>query len=302
MRYITVVDDTIYFHWQIELMLANFREVGINPNCIDVLFMHYYDSKSAEGLEIQRKNPDVRFFWYRDDREYRAYIPSKKPYGMYKHLLAHPNLNDEPIFYHDSDILFVKKIDEALLSSGDKWYTSNTDGYIGHDYVIGRGVEQYYKMCEIVGVNPDMIKHNDGGGAQYVMKNTTASYWLKVYEDSDKLWKFFEKQKADKKDNNLQLWTAEMWATLWVGYQFGFRIRNHEELKFCMGPNDIKDLETHKIYHNAGVTDAHKEKMFYKGEYISKYPYELRTTYEDNKYASQFYWESIKKYLQNGKV
>jgi hypothetical protein len=215
---------------------------------------------------------------------------------MYRHLQNIPDLNkEEAIFYHDSDMLFIKKVNEFLLESGDKWYTSNCDGYINHDYVIGRGVEQYYKMCEIVGISPDLVKHNDGGGAQYIMKHTTAAYWLKVYEDSNKLWHYFEKQKEEGKVNNLQIWTAEMWATLWVGYQFGYRIVNHKELDFTMAPHLIKELKEVNIFHNAGVTDGYKEVMFFKGEYISKYPIQLRTTYEENKYASQFYWESIKK-------
>jgi hypothetical protein len=300
MIYCTVAHDTIYFHWQVEVMLANFREVGINPNKIEIIYL-YDNEASQKGREIQAKNPDVRFFFYKDEREDKSYIPSKKPWGMYRHFKDFPTLNKEAIFYHDSDMVFIKKVNEQLLEIGDKWYTSDTDGYIAHDYVIGRGVEQYYKMCEIVGVSPDLIKHNDGGGAQYVMKNTTASYWLKVYEDSNKLWKFFEKQKAEGKDNGLQLWTAEMWATLWVGYQFGFRIRNHKELDFIMAPNDILDLERVKIYHNAGVTDSLKEKMFYKGEYISKYPTELRETLSDQN-ATHFYVQQIKKTIKDDKL
>jgi hypothetical protein len=278
-------------------MISNFKEVGIVAGKIDIIILHHYYNPSEKARELQLKYPDVRFNFYRDDRQDKSYIPSKKPYGMYKHLRNYPDLNKEAIFYHDSDMLFIKKVNEVLLESGDRWYTSDTDGYIGHDYVIGRGIEQYYKMCEIVGVSPDLIKHNDGGGAQYVIKNTTPAYWLKVYEDSNKLWHFFEKQKAEGKDNNLQLWTAEMWATLWVAYQFGYRIRNHQELKFTMGPHPIAELKDCKIYHNAGVTDALKEKMFFKGEYINRYPKDLRTTYEENKYASEFYLAAIKKYL-----
>jgi hypothetical protein len=151
-------------------------------------------------------------------------------------------------------------------------------------------------MCEIVGVSPDLIKHNDGGGAQYVMKNTTPSYWLKVYEDSNKLWHFFEKQKAEGKDNKLQLWTAEMWATLWVAYQFGFRVKNHKDLDFAMGPNPISDIDRLKIYHNAGVTDNIKETHFFKGEYINKFPTEIRETIL-NSNCSYWYAQQIKKFI-----
>jgi hypothetical protein len=296
MKYCTVADDTTYFHWQLKVMIGNFREVGINPNKIEIVILHHSPQPSEKGRELQRGNPDVRFHFYLDDRQDKSYIPSKKPYGMYKHLLSYPDLNNEAIFYHDSDMLFTNKINEVLLESGDRWYTSDTDGYIGHDYVIGRGIEQYYKMCEIIGVSPDLIKHNDGGGAQYVMKNTTPAYWLKVYEDSNKLWHFFEKQKAEGKDNKIQTWVAEMFATLWVGYQFGNRIKNHKELDFIMGPNPIAEIGKVKIYHNAGVTDTIKETHFFKGEYTNRYPIEFRPTLSDAN-ATHWYVQQIKKFI-----
>lgn len=295
MKYCTVSGDNTYFAWQIELMIANFREVGINPNKIEIVVI-YLENPSQKMKQIQSKNPDVRFHFYKDERKDKSYIPSKKPYGMYRHLMAFPDLNNEAIFYHDSDMLFTKKINEQLLEKSDVWYSSDTDNYIAHDYVISKGIEQYYKMCEIVGISPELVKHNDGGGAQYVVKKTTPAFWLKVYEDSNKLWSFFQKQKSEGKDNGLQLWTAEMWATLWVAYQFGCRVRNHEELNFIMGTNHISDIEKVKIYHNAGVTDKIKDTHFFKGEYINEYPLKLRETLrEDN--SSYWYVKQIKKCL-----
>jgi hypothetical protein len=293
MKYCTVADDNTYFSWQIEVMIANFREVGINPNRIEIIILFNGDSPSEQFRAIQAKNTDVRFHFYKDERDLKGYIPSKKPYGMYKHLLAYPNLNDEPIFYHDSDMLFIKKINEKLLEDGDVWYSSNTDSYIAYDYVISKGVEQFYQMCETVGVSPDLVKHNDGGGAQYIIKKSTASYWLKVYEDSNKLYKLFQNS---KNTGGIQVWTAEMWATLWVAYQFGKRVKNHKELDFIMGTNNISDIEKVKIYHNAGVTDKIKTTHFYKGEYTNQYPLKIRDTLKNDN-SSWWYLQQIKKYI-----
>jgi hypothetical protein len=118
-------------------------------------------------------------------------------------------------------------------------------------------------------------------------------YWLKVYEDSNKLYQLF-KSRTDT--GGIQVWTAEMWATLWVAYQFGKRVKNHKELDFIMGTNNIADVEKVKIYHNAGVTDKIKETHFFKGEYTNKYPLTFRNTLRKNN-ASWWYVEQIKKYV-----
>lgn len=296
MKYISVSPDQTYFHWQIETFIENFISVGINPNKIEVIML-YEGKPTQKGLEIQQKYPAVRFFFYEDDRQDKSYIPSKKPYGMYKHITAFPDLNKEAIFYHDSDIVFKEKINEAALEHGDKWYTSDTDGYISYDYIKTCGLEQYYKMCDVVGISGSLVKHLDGGGAQYVIKNTTPSYWLKVYEDSNKLWHFFQQQVKDGKDGKIQVWTAEMWATLWVAYQFGFRVKNHKELDFAMATCHISKLDNVKIVHNNGITADIKDKAFFKGEFTSKYPTNLRQ-YETGIRCSDFYVDWVKKVIK----
>ena len=298
MIYLSVSPDIPRFHWEIETYINNFISVDINPNKIEVVMLYNGKEPSNEGIALQQKYPTVRMFFYKDDRDDKSYIPSKKPYGVYKHMLSFPNLNKEAIFYHDSDIVFTKKINEHLLEHSDVWYTSNTDGYIAYDYVVGRGKEQYYEMCEIIGVDPLLVKHLDGGGAQYVIKNTNASYWLKVYEDSNKLWHFFEQQKQKGKDGDLQLWTAEMWATLWVGYQFGYRIKNHKELDFAMSTCHISNVDKIKIVHNNGITESMKNDYFFKGEFVNKRPTESNLKEYKTDRCNSFYVNEIKKYIK----
>lgn len=293
MKYISVSPDQIYFHWQIEVFIQNFLEVGINGNKIEVILL-YDDRPSAKGLEIQKKYPFVRFFFYKDDRKDKSYIPAKKPYGMYKHLLEYPDLNDEPIFYHDADIIFIKKIHEQPLESGDAWYLSDCDSYIGYKYVVSKGYDQFVGMCDIVGIPANYVKFNEGGGAQYVVKKTTASYWLKVYEDSNKLYKYLAERNKGIPEC-IQVWTAEMWATLWVAWQFGFITKIHDELKFIFATNAYDDVSKCKILHNAGVTQRNSKEMFFKGDYSNGYP-KNDLKYED-KFASYYYYEQVKKHL-----
>jgi hypothetical protein len=292
MRYITVCDDLTRFHWEVEVLIGNFKSVGISPSKIEIVLLHN-GRPSDKSLELQKKHPDVKLFWYIDTRPDKLYVASKKPWGMYLHLQAHPQ-TEEAIFYHDTDIAFTKKINEDFFQNHGDWWGSNCEGYIGYDYVYGKGEAQYLQMCKIVGIPDEFVRFNMGIGAQYIIKNSTPSYWLKVYEDSNKLYKYLM-------DNNkgveypIQIWTAEMWATLWVAWQFGHRTKIHEDLNFVMATNGRQEIEKVKIFHNAGVTNELKDKMFYKGEYFSKYPTNLPEY--NQTYASAWYVEQIRKYV-----
>lgn len=64
MTFVCAQPDVPYFHWQVEVLIHNFMKNGINPNWIEILFA-YDDSISSEGLELAKKYPFVRFFFYR---------------------------------------------------------------------------------------------------------------------------------------------------------------------------------------------------------------------------------------------
>ena len=109
MIYICIQPDTPYFHWQIEVLLTNFAKNKILPENTQIVFLYDREKGVSENLlSLQRKYHNVRFFFYEDNGEDKSYEPAIKPYGMYMHFLHNPIT--QPFFYHDSDIVFKKKI------------------------------------------------------------------------------------------------------------------------------------------------------------------------------------------------
>lgn len=307
MIYISVQPDIAYFHWQVELYLFNFLQVGIKPEDVHVIFLYNGSTPSEKGLEMQKKNSLVNFFFYRDDRPDKSYIPSIKPYGMYKHFFNQKGLCRKQIFYHDSDIIFKEKIKEEIFSRNEEniQFMSDTISYIGYDYVKSKGEEQLRKMAEVVGISVDTIRKNQSssGGAQYILSNVSSVYWWKVYEDSNKLYWLMDRESVKQKDLRkgdfpIQKWCAEMWATLWNLWYFRAQTKVHRELDFCSATTPISEWDKVKILHNAGVTELDREEMFFKGDYINKSPYEVDLSFVNPQYCSHKYSEKIKEFVE----
>lgn len=306
MIYLSVQPDQPYFHWQVEVYVNNFKKVGINPNKIEVVFL-YNSEPSPEARALQQKYNTVRFFFYPDDRHDKSYIPSIKPWGVFKHLQSFPNLNDEAIFYHDSDIIFNEKIDEARFERGSDWFLSDTVSYIGYDYIASKGTEQLIEMLDVLRIDRNLVKNNqrNSGGAQYIIKKTTAAFWYKVYEDCPKLYNVMEKWEgryaqrmpfgySGQTYHPIQKWCAEMWSTLWNAWQFGHTTVVDRELDFSFATDTYDRSGQLKIVHNAGVTEKDANRLFFKGAYIFKDPFVIEDfSWVDVKTASKRYVEAI---------
>lgn len=306
MIYLSVQPDQPYFHWQVEVYINNFKSVGINPNKIEVIFM--CNGKPSEAARfLQQKYNTCRFFFYEDDRHDKTYIPSVKPWGFFKHLQQYPDLNKEAIFYHDSDIIFISKINEMMFERDDIWYLSDTVSYIGYNYIASKGKEQLLDMLDVFKLERNVVKQYQphSGGAQYIVKNTTPAFWYKVYEDSPKLYnvmaKWEEKYKKTPPSDYvgspyhpIQKWCAEMWATLWNAWVFGHHTLVDKELDFVFATDTLARTQQVKILHNAGVTDKDKERLFFKGDYINKNPFAIENfSWVDQNSASKKYTDAI---------
>ena len=81
MLYISVQPDIPYFHWQVEVMLQNFKDKQVDLSQCRVIFLYNSISWSQEVRELEAKFNEVKFFFYQDDRDDKSYIPSIKPYG-----------------------------------------------------------------------------------------------------------------------------------------------------------------------------------------------------------------------------
>lgn len=277
MKYICAQPATKYFAWQIDVMLFSFISVGVKSHDIDVI------CSNNEGIDehfnnLIKKYPGVRFVFYEDEREYKGYVPSIKQHLLAKHLSSFPDLQRGPIFLHDSDIALTRPIDFDGLLDDNIWYYSNTSSYLNYEYIMTKGRDVLEAMLDIANISEDIVRGNsrNSGGAQYLMKNVTPELMNEVVEMSHNLYEPIrdlseEKKKKDPNHYPIQIWTAEMWAMLWVPWKKGIMTICPKALDFCWA-TDIKN-KWHKvsIYHNAGVTKP-SEDMFHKGSYVNSMP------------------------------
>lgn len=296
-RYVSAQPATKYYAWQVEVMLNNFINVGINLNCVDIVCWKQDGiippewSKLAQGYA-------ARFFFYDDTRITKFYVSSIRPNILKQHFKAHPYLAQDAIFYHDCDIVFTKQLIMGPFLYDDKWYGSDTRFYISHDYIISKGKDVLDRMCKLVDIKKSVVKKNELNciGAQYLMKKIDWVFWENVERDSEILFKEISELNIKKKQENphyheLQIWCADMWAVLWNGWKLGVQTVVHDDFNFAWATSHVRDWEKCYIYHNAGATGMIKG-MFFKSEYMDKYPYNVELDL-DKSFSSYNYWELI---------
>jgi hypothetical protein len=272
--------------------------MGVNPNLIDIVCAIDNGVIPKDWQELQSCYNYVRFFFYNDLREDKIYIPSVYFNLMKQHIVARPEIQNDVLFVHDSDIVFTKEPKFQSMVAGDAWYLSDTKFYINYDYIQQKGNHIYEKMCDIVGIDKLIPKlmNNNSGGAQYIVKNTTYEFWDKVEKDSVKLYKYFcdeEPNYVKKHDGDypIQKWTAGMWSFLWNAWYFGHETIVDDRMGFGWVTNPYSDVKQYPILHNAGVLESNTD-LFYKGNYINELPYNKNINVSSDR-ASYYYWNEI---------
>ena len=299
LRFLCAQPAIKYYSWQLEVMLNNFMEMGINLNQVDVVCWKKDGEIPEEYSKLANGYP-ARFFFYDDTRETKHYISSIRPNILKQHFTKYPELENEAILYHDCDIVFTKPINWEQFLQDDKWYGSDCRWYIGHDYIISKGDDILDKMCEIVDIDKQLVKDNELNaiGAQYLMKGINAQFWANVEKDCERLFKEItdinnEKKIAEPKYHELQIWCSDMWAVLWNGWKLGYESICHPELEFAWATSTEADWHRLNIFHNAGVTDS-ASGLFYKAIYMNELPYNKNLQIKEGT-ASKKYYEIIQK-------
>jgi len=194
----------------------------------------------------------------------------------------------------DADICLTRPIDFSGLLDDNIWYVSDTVSYLGYEYIQSKGRDIMDAMFKYGGISEDIVKsmNNAAGGAQYLYKNVKKEFWKEVVDVSHKIYKNVsviseEKKQRDEDYFPIQIWTAEMWAMLWVAWKKGIMTSVHKNLDFCWATDSISKWHDVSIFHNAGVTDA-KSGMFYKGKYIDNLP-DLNLDISNDKCSYRYY-------------
>ena len=247
-KYICVQPVSTYYAWQLEVMLTNFIEIGMDKSDIHVLMGYVsgqYNKHDIDNIVKLEKKFGINFHHYPDTRTSKYYVSSLRPNILKQHSKLYPHIFKNLIFYHDCDILFTKKVDwETMGIIKDTWYVSDTNNYLNYDYIISKGQDVYEILCQTIGIDPLIPKllNSQSGGAQYIMKNTDYEYWDKVEKDSLLLLKAMKEFPPPEKGYPIQSFCAEMWATLWNMIAFGKELKIHPELNFTFATSHYKDL------------------------------------------------------------
>ena len=285
--FVSAQPDVPYFHWQIKVYVHNFIEKGIKPEDIHVILSMVSGNREPSEESLKLKELGINIHYYLDEREKKHYIPNIKPFLIYKWLEENPQYG-KSFFLHDADIIFRELPDFDKLMSDDINYLSDTIGYIGHDYIMDC-CERYEKnypnsekgqliqeMTNVIGIDVECVKCNqeNSGGGQYIIKNTDADMWKKIYDDCvplyDQMMSYHKRFPISP--GEIQFWTAEMWSVLWNLWYFGKETKITDELGFSWATDDINLYQKKPILHMAGVTQDLKHRKFYKGEYINDDP------------------------------
>ena len=290
LRFVCAQPASVYYAWQVEVMINNFMVMGVNPNHIDIVCWKQNGSIPEEWTKLATRYP-ARFFFYDDTRETKHYISSIRPNILKQHWAARPEIHNDAIFYHDCDIIFTKPPTEwitDIMINDKRWYGSDTRWYIGHDYIKSKGDDILEAMCDIVGISKFDVESNELNsiGAQYLMKSIDYEFWDKVERDSERLFKEITDLNNIKKSiqpsyHELQIWCADMWAVLWNGWLRENHTVCHENFNFSWGTSTIEDYHKLNIMHNAGVTQS-GQGLFYNTPLIRENT------------ASSEYWKWIK--------
>jgi hypothetical protein len=130
MKYICAQPAVKYFAWQIEVLIYSLTSNGVNQKDIHIVNGMKDLQIDSYFSVVQQKYPNVVFEFYKDDRDYWMYQPSIKPHLMHKHYIKYPELQNETIFFVDSDIALIRPIDFNPMLNDDVWYLKDGDHHL----------------------------------------------------------------------------------------------------------------------------------------------------------------------------
>ena len=300
MIFICAQPATLFYAWQVEVMLDSFIDNGIQQNDIHIVCAKG-DNYYLGWDNLVAKYSNVKFFFYEDSRNTKGYVSSIRPNILKQHFSENPHLVNEIIFYHDCDIILTKKIDWTQFTEDDFWYGSDCCDYLGYNHILNKGEDVLNKMCEISSIDAEIIRSNQDNsiGAQYVLKGIDYKFWENVETDSERLYTEITELNRIKKGldplyEELVIYCSDMWALLWNGWKIGKKTICHEGLGFCWAPRGVSEYERYSIFHNAGIQNDMQDEYFYKYKYLNNLPYKAAIDIKTDT-ASYKYWEYIKK-------
>lgn len=277
--------DELYFHWQLQVQILNFREYDLEKDMV-VLVGLRKGRKPSEGIKGIEKWFKGKIYYYEDTRTSKVYIPSIRPHLIKKYLKDHPT---KVFFYHDQDIIFLKepKLHE-VEEDNFNYVAGQAKGYVYSRYLksFHKG-ELFKKMCSLANIDPALVEANDenAGGAQYIIRGTDWRWWDEAEREMEEMYKFLlEFTEEDKKNGiyHIQIWATDLYSLFFKLLKSNFPVRNLKAIDFLWPYDKLERYEKEgiAIMHNAGISSENKNydqtnspKFFDKGAYRSKSPF-----------------------------
>lgn len=280
MKIITCQPSNLRFHWELEVLATNLIKLGQKPENIVFLFLKGEQDGQAY-VDYFKDTFGIEAHVYEDTRDYKGYIPNIKPWLWTQYLKEDITRSHHTYLYIDSDVILTRLPDLAKFPKLDAnhWYCSDTLGYTSYNYLnsVAYADEILVKMCNLAGIDKvTLAKYNENeGGAQWLIKNPTLSYWEQAYQLSNRFWQYFQtiRAKTDLEhiDKGLQTWAAQMYAETFAGLAQGIIPEVSKELEFAWCPDKTTSNPEALFIHNSG--DLSPDTLFSKADYMSSEPY-----------------------------
>lgn len=187
------------------------------------------------------------------------------------------------------------------------WYASATPYINSHCIINTLGINAFETMCNIIEVSKELVTKNDeyACGAQYILKQITASFWKKIEEDCEKIYSYLLTQIHNSypfTDSTtlpeFQIWCTDMLAIWWNTLKFNIALKPSEKLKFCWIDSPIEEWEKCSILHYTGKMNMKglDKKYFYKTDYVYHEPFYDCFSFLDKTTCSSIVVDFIKGY------
>lgn len=312
MIFLQAVPHDLYFQWQIEVQIVNFRKFEISKNMHICVWYPKNSNQIQKWKDIQKKYPEVKIEMYEDSGvDLSLYIPQLRPHTLKKHFEKYPFLEKEVIFYHDSDIIFNYLPDFDNLIKGSICWQSDCSGYLDYSYLNNKEIQgnipdniAIKKLCEIGNISIETLKKYDKktGGAQTILRNINKEFWQDVEKmciEIRKVFTFGQKDSINStyfnsESEGFQSWCADMWALNFAQWKRGKITNITKELDFSWATDSMETYDKKPIFHNAGALPNNADGIFYKGNWINKSPLNNEIPLPPANKASRMYVLAIK--------
>jgi len=290
MKYICAQPENLYYRWQLDVMISSFLDNGVSQSDIIILS----STETEEFNVLKEKYPEVNFHRYYSP--IFSYQPAIKPYLMYLYFKDHQE--DYQYFYCDADVILTKPLPEFERGL----FMSDTVSYIGYEYISSKGQEVVDLICDIVCLDDqELIRMQEhSGGCQFVFNTLPADLWRKAFGDSIRLYRALSAYNAENQamyegTYPVQAWTAEMWATLYAMWFWGYYGKVDDRLDFAWSTDPLSRMDNTCILHNAGVSD--QPRLFKKSSYTQILP-PCDLDIDPSK-CSSYYYNKVKEVICN---